>query len=1358
MNNQGTMNSIPLGNLLLLFSAIVGGVLFQNQSPLQSKRPELEKIPVVEPQDNKVISRLWEDPVEILERWNDAQDEDSPPPLAPPIPAIISKKKSDTLIIPIIMERLNYPEIKERRIQQRYAVLAALNVAGYDRDNSMMTGVGSLEVGTRTLQVPYEWFSRNKMQSFMLDAESRRGKDPEFSQPKSMSRPYKNVCILWVEDDFLKTRSTAIEIPKQGPLTDFNLLTEAILDGISEDTKIDYTVRIIGPRSSSDILRVLDEMYVLRRSADWLDSKAALIRKEVDVRELSAKEQVSDLLNEPDLNPVRLLEKVKKADTNYVASSNALQTCIKESGDLTLIQNVIRPFKQGINLITFGKQKKESRSEHTNGVPVVLHDYLEAKKAEHLLTNLRGLDEGCQVQQQNISMQLEALSRNDMKHRDEGESSQVLWTSEDQKKVELMVNLQWCKLVEGIVSNEVETALATREEYLQGAGHARQQTRLNQLSMAVQNEIKTSEAAYQTLISAVETNIVKKYSCFEKRKLKQLAQADVAFRDNSKALGVSQVNQELTASIINGVKKAETDSQITSLETEQKALEELACSIRHREQNELNRLPPMTDILLTGSGEPDFSVFSPWATADYAILSVAAKTNSLGGSFAELSRAWKTENDRGVVGLREELLLFHGVHFNRTIHRDNVVVQALLEELVQRGALPPPVTRVRKSIYPDEVPEPADVVLVGEWDSLFTRALSLSFALEYSQLWGEEDNRGIWPENIHVFNYLRGIDGLTPGNKHLPVPVGEKKETDAFNNVHQSLNLRYPDGPSQYDYLRRLTGRIKVMKDSGKKIKAIGIFGSDPYDKLLILRALRPQLPDAVFFTTDLDARFSHPSELKWTRGLVVGSSYGLELHEDLQKGTPPFRNAYQTSTYATLISVLMGKEWVFNIDAYNPRIFEIGRNGPYDLSKLPPDEQTDGPAFLKLHPNPENRWVNHKNRILWTLFIVLIIPALLLALRGYLCAAMENPGGKRNTVVWLIFLLVSFIASGWLGGIIMKNAESPNLGEPLALTSGISIWPSLILRLLAFIVSLYFILRMYFSIRADQMRVPAEFDIAPAHDDSDKLKFGTMLFWPYLKGKGYSTIGELWAAYSSRRNIGWAYFSLFVITMIYGRCSSFIVRMDAPFTPYRGECALGAHLITLQLSLIAMTMLCVITIYSQLRCARFVANLYTYTKGRFQPCPWVEKNGSVLDLPLQHIKTVRLIGRVTETTGRQVIYPFVALLLLILARYEKIDLWDWPVPLIVVVSLTVFGSLFAAVYLRYKARQAQKISINELNYELLNSRSDRSDIEFYLREVRECNQGAFSPLSSNPILLAVLTPFGGVGAIAILQNIMTSF
>ena len=85
----------------------------------------------------------------------------------------------------------------------------------------------------------------------------------------------------------------------------------------------------------------------------------------------------------------------------------------------------------------------------------------------------------------------------------------------------------------------------------------------------------------------------------------------------------------------------------------------------------------------------------------------------------------------------------------------------------------------------------------------------------------------------------------------------------------------------------------------GNRVGAVGVLGTDPYDKLLVMQALHPALPEAIFFTTDLDAVYLHPTEVKrGTKNLVVASAFGLALDETWQGSILPFRDSYQTGTF----------------------------------------------------------------------------------------------------------------------------------------------------------------------------------------------------------------------------------------------------------------------------------------------------------------------------------------------------------------------------------------------------------------------------------------------------------------------------
>ncbi len=99
--------------------------------------------------------------------------------------------------------------------------------------------------------------------------------------------------------------------------------------------------------------------------------------------------------------------------------------------------------------------------------------------------------------------------------------------------------------------------------------------------------------------------------------------------------------------------------------------------------------------------------------------------------------------------------------------------------------------------------------------------------------------------------------GVVPGSSVTKDTTSHKKSADGKNaNGNNGKTIEKSVGQSQYDYLRRM-GKVLARQE---KLRAVGVLGSDVYDKLLVLEALHDLLPDVVFFTTDLDARYFYPA------------------------------------------------------------------------------------------------------------------------------------------------------------------------------------------------------------------------------------------------------------------------------------------------------------------------------------------------------------------------------------------------------------------------------------------------------------------------------------------------------------------
>ncbi len=198
---------------------------------------------------------------------------------------------------------------------------------------------------------------------------------------------------------------------------------------------------------------------------------------------------------------------------------------------------------------------------------------------------------------------------------------------------------------------------------------------------------------------------------------------------------------------------------------------------------------------------------------------------------------------------------------------------------------------------------------------------------------------GTIPTNVHAYTYLRGIDGKLPSDNKEEKETKATTDTTAQNNQSSLRPTEQTEGVNQADDLRRLAVLmqnldIDLRKGGGEGLKAVGLLGSDVYDKLELLKALHPMIPEAVFFTNNLDARLAHPDEWKETHNLIVVSAHDLSLkgpYQQYQK-VAPFRDSGQTALFeATLES--MGKLQVEDAKPKHPFIFEIGRNGQRELS-----------------------------------------------------------------------------------------------------------------------------------------------------------------------------------------------------------------------------------------------------------------------------------------------------------------------------------------------------------------------------------------------------------------------------------------
>jgi len=332
--------------------------------------------------------------------------------------------------------------------------------------------------------------------------------------------------------------------------------------------------------------------------------------------------------------------------------------------------------------------------------------------------------------------------------------------------------------------------------------------------------------------------------------------------------------------------------------------------------------------------------------------------------------------------------------------------------------------------------------------------------------------------HIHTYTYAAGIDGALPKNA---LGIEEKADKDSSSGTKASTPVQEaPEGQSQIDYFRRLADtlewenkRIIAGDKSRKGIQAVVVLGGDIYDKLQILRTLRPRLSGALFLTNGLDARYGHPDEWEETRNLIVAASYPLQV--DWKKKMfkrdeplfPPFRDSVQTATY-------WAARHAINTDGKLQRghvgLYEIGKSGPVLLREAKPGD----PAHPGLHWQKRDLpWHSHWGADLIAVAMLVLMAWLLLRYTREAPIESRSKLGRvagwasRSDLAVPMIILLSAAITCW-----RYCSQDPNTAEPFALYDGISIWPGDFVRLCVLLLAVHFIFKILVDLGANSQKL----------------------------------------------------------------------------------------------------------------------------------------------------------------------------------------------------------------------------------------------------------------------------------------------
>lgn len=697
-----------------------------------------------------------------------------------------------------------------------------------------------------------------------------------------------------------------------------------------------------------------------------------------------------------------------------------------------------------------------------------------------------------------------------------------------------------------------------------------------------------------------------------------------------------------------------------------------------------------------------------------------------------------------------------GVRVERAGGHDGQFLAATVEELQARGVEP---SRDR-------------IAVISEYDTSYGRVMGLNLegVLRPGGSFSATDRfDALGHSNLLFFSYLRGLDGATAR--------GQRQEgetlTSAFFGV--TNRVRRAEGRPQDDYLRRLAERLmRLDREEGTRIRAVGVLGSDVYDKMMILRALRPALPGAIFFTTDLDVLLLEPHQFEWARNLLIGSRFGLQLSEDLQGRAPPFRDSYQTAFYYSVLRAVRcstpGSDGAPGFGRYNdgylpridwePRVFEVGRGMMESyahpaVSNLVLDQErqrcywrskgwtvrsggsTNGLELRDPVP-PVERPVDQKALSFGVL-------ALAGVMGWYLWLAVaqgvfHDPWGAGDTGRRCGMLLAAFLALPGTAMLVHVAFVALDVEEePLGFANGLSAWPATIVQGWTVGFGLLLAFRLW-----RRRHVTRDWLLREARVESTSFLEGAV---GRLTGGSFDSVADTVVIWT---------------VALVGCVAACVVPIDEwVLEPVRGPDSRMCHYFVLRCVLAVAGGMALLSICGscdmavRLRRVRETLALSRWTGG--------DPSGRPVERDLWRL--MRAVEDATKPACEGIFSPITVFLLIGLSRNGIIDNFEWPVGLIAffavsMVMVLAAGHWMTAVGGRLQAEAVAWVSSEIQSREAIAPKGDE-DLE-KLRWQRETIQsmtgGALGPIWTNPVARAALVPIGGLGSVALLQQGMDFF
>lgn len=671
-----------------------------------------------------------------------------------------------------------------------------------------------------------------------------------------------------------------------------------------------------------------------------------------------------------------------------------------------------------------------------------------------------------------------------------------------------------------------------------------------------------------------------------------------------------------------------------------------------------------------------------------------------------------TASDEIIRGKHAELAI------KRPYNKDDELIQKLKEELTLEG------------FKSDD-----SIAIFKELDTLYGRSM-------------ETYVRDKFKDNNKIFiSYFKGVNDISSGN--------EKKESEKKDTANASIEHSF--GKNQIDYIRR---EVLKLKQHHPDLKAIGVFGNEINDKLLIIEAIRKEFPHIRIITTDLDAEYLHPDLFKYTHNIIIASSFGLnpepvtpsaQTQESQEsQNAPTFRDSYQTAFYVTVdhaIKKILGN--YLDDVTFEAKLYEVAKGEFIDLNY-----HSD-----RKNKRPEN------TKLALKFFAVVIVSILLISVLSWNARQFLNRNWKSLIIIGLVMMFS-----------ISLYIFSTSLPEPFLLLSGASTWPSIILRLLVIVVAWLAIKNL--GIKSKLIKLQYEYGLTESDNSRMIYSFWDWLLvskWKHQLPSSENRVDQLWLDYKEKvfstcfsfkgyvfkdnysclwRSVCFTLIIFFISILIF-----FLLGM--PETPTRGSGLRDLQFCITLFSVFALDFLIVWNFQNTRTCNLLIEKISMIQPSGWNNSPFRKKYAFLSESVYQQWADINFVAEITDIFEPLIWPPLIGIGLMVLARNSIFDDWDMPNHLIMTYLMMIIFTIYAEIHQLSSARQIREKAVQSLKFMLdrenIKPKTGKNDtlkiqIEQTIANIENISKGAFLPWYKTQTFKSI----GGIGtAISIIQYFM---